>query len=46
MKRREAKAPIGLRAARADSTRRKGRPLGLAGLVLPLTMTRALGILA
>jgi hypothetical protein len=36
----------GARAARAESTGRKGRALGLAGLGLPLTMTRALGILA
>ena len=39
---------MGSRAARAESTSRNGQPLALAALVtgLPLTMTRALGILA
>ena len=44
MKRREAKAPIGPRSARAESAGRNGQALALAGLGLPLTMTRALGV--
>jgi hypothetical protein len=41
-----AYAPSGTRSARAESTEREGQPLALAGLGLPPTMTRALGILA
>jgi hypothetical protein len=44
----ETVAPIGSRAARAESTGRKGRALALARLVggLPLTIKRSLGVLA
>jgi hypothetical protein len=44
VKRRKAKAPISSRAAGADSTGREGHARVVGGL--PLTMTRALGLLA